>query len=184
MRGGNYQATYICAMAKKAHLLLGSNMGNRQGHLAAAVQAINTTAGSVTAVSALYETEPWGISQQDAFLNIAVEVETALPAEELLATLLGIEAQLGRTRLGAKFGPRVIDIDIILIEDEVVNSPTLTLPHPAMAQRRFTLAPLAELAGNALHPILHKTISQLLAECPDELKVYTAGTLQWQSNPA
>jgi len=180
MRGGNCLPAYICTMAKKAYLLLGSNMGNRQGHLAMAVNKIHAIAGKVTAVSQVYETEPWGLSQQEAFLNIAVEIDTNLPAQELLATLLGIETQLGRTREGEKFGPRVIDIDIILLEDEVINSQTLTIPHPAMAQRMFTLAPLAELAGDAVHPILHKTIKELLAHCPDELKVYTVGPLEWQ----
>lgn len=182
MRGGNCNSPLIFAfMAKKAYLLLGSNMGSRAGRLLQAIQAINEQAGRVVKVSGLYETEPWGIAEQEAFLNCAVELETNLAAEELLATLLAIEIQLGRTREVPKYGPRVIDIDIILFEDEVVDTPTLTLPHPAMAQRMFTLIPLVEIAADAIHPGYKKTIKQLLDECTDELKVFNVGKLEWQS---
>lgn len=167
-------------MAKIAYLLLGANIGNRQIKLSEAIAAINKQAGKVLAVSFLYQTEPWGIAAQDPFLNIAVKIETILSPINLLNLLLSIEIQLGRTRNGPKYGPRVIDIDIILFDNIVVDSPELTIPHPAIAQRMFTLAPLAQLAGNTIHPVLNKTISQLLQDCTDELKVNTVGTLQWQ----
>lgn len=167
-------------MAKKAYLLLGSNMGNRADKLVQALDLINLQAGDVKKVSALYETEAWGITNQDLFLNIAVELATDLLPQHLLECLLDIEKRLGRTREVPKYGPRVIDIDIILYEDEVVNTFELTVPHPAMAERKFTLTPLAEIASNVQHPVLGKTMLQLLEECADTLNVYPVGMLEWQ----
>ena len=165
---------------KRAFLLLGSNIGNKQEVIITAIRQINTLAGKVVQTSALYETAPWGIEEQDLFLNAVIEIETQLPPATLLNTLLDIEKQLGRTRLVPKFGPRVIDIDILLYADEVVNADDLTIPHPAMSQRRFTLVPLAEINAELVHPVLHKTITQLLEECPDTLGVYPVAILQWQ----
>lgn len=173
------QAKYLCQM-KRVFLLLGSNIGNKKDVIITAIRQINSNAGYVVQTSALYETAPWGIEEQDLFLNAVIEIDTQLPPTRLLSTLLEIEKQLGRTRLVPKFGPRVIDIDIILYRDEVVNDDDLTIPHPAMSQRRFTLVPLAEIAPELTHPVLHKSIAQLLEECPDELAVYPIDTLQWQ----
>jgi 2-amino-4-hydroxy-6-hydroxymethyldihydropteridine diphosphokinase len=173
------QAKYLCQM-KRVFLLLGSNIGNKQEVIITAIRQINSNAGKVVQTSSLYETAPWGIEEQDLFLNAVVEIETELPPGKLLSTLLDIEKQLGRTRLVPKNGPRIIDIDILLYADEIINADDLTIPHPAMSQRRFTLVPLAEIDAELVHPVLNKTITQLLEECPDELAVYPVDTLQWQ----
>ncbi len=165
---------------KRVFLLLGSNIGNKKEVIITAIRQINSKAGYVVQTSALYETAPWGIEDQDLFLNAVVEIETELSASALLTTILGIEQQLGRTRLVPKNGPRIIDIDILLYADEVINADDLTVPHPAMAQRRFTLVPMVEIAKDYIHPVLHKTISELLEECPDTLAAYPVDTLQWQ----
>ncbi|UPT65173.1 MAG: 2-amino-4-hydroxy-6-hydroxymethyldihydropteridine diphosphokinase [Sphingobacteriales bacterium JAD_PAG50586_3] len=165
---------------KRVFLLLGSNIGNKQEVIITAIRQINSDAGKVVQTSALYETAPWGFKDQDLFLNAVVEIEPSLPPAQLLVTILEIERQLGRTRLVPKNGPRIIDIDILIYGDEIVNTPELTVPHPAMANRRFTLVPLAEIAKDYLHPVLNKTIGQLLNECPDTLTVYPVGTIEWQ----
>lgn len=173
------QAKYLCQM-KRVFLLLGSNIGNKQEVIITAIRQINSNAGKVVQTSALYETAPWGIEEQDLFLNAVIEIETEMPAVTLLHTLLDIEKQLGRTRLVPKFGPRVIDIDILLYGIEIVDADDLTIPHPAMSQRRFTLVPLAEIAKDYIHPVFNNTIEQLLDECPDTLTVYPVGTIEWQ----
>jgi len=125
---------------------IGSNLGDREAHLRAAVDCLRAEDGiEVVAVSRLRETEPVGPVEQGPFLNGAVEVETELPARELLARLLDVEARLGRIR-AERFGPRTIDLDLLVYGDEILDEPGLTLPHPRLHERRFALEPLAELA--------------------------------------
>lgn len=147
-----------------AYLSLGSNVGDREKHLRGAIHRLETL-GHVTEVSSFYETEPVEVTQQPWFLNCATALETELPAPQLMSGLLEIEREMGRLRV-LKKGPRVIDIDILLFGDEVVNTPDLTIPHPAMAERRFVLEPLAEMAAQARHPVLKKTIAELLRDLP------------------
>jgi 2-amino-4-hydroxy-6-hydroxymethyldihydropteridine diphosphokinase len=154
----------------KSYLLIGGNTGNRSGFLEKAAGHINISAGTITRYSAVYETAAWGKTDQAAFLNQALELETALDAPTLMETLLRIEEQLGRRRL-EKYGPRVIDIDMLLYNDAVIHTPLLTVPHPELANRRFALEPLNEIAGAYVHPLIKKTIRQLLQECPDPLPV-------------
>lgn len=154
----------------RAFLLLGSNTGDRKALLEDAIRQISSMAGPVVRKSSVYETQPWGKSEQPEFLNQAIEIETALPPRVLLATVLEIERLLGRVRTG-RWDPRTIDIDILFYDDAIVNESNLVLPHPLMRERRFVLTPLAQLAGNFMHPVLGKTVRQLLDECPDPLEV-------------
>jgi 2-amino-4-hydroxy-6-hydroxymethyldihydropteridine diphosphokinase len=154
----------------KAYLLTGGNMGHRESNLALAVELIQKDGGKIIAHSALYETAAWGNSDQPGFLNQALLLETRLDAAPLLHLLLAIEKQIGRVRL-EKYGPRVIDIDILLFNQEIHHEPALKIPHPELANRRFALTPLAEIAADYVHPVLKKTIAKLLEECPDKLAV-------------
>lgn len=153
-----------------AYLLTGGNMGNREALLSSAAEAIATRCGRVVRTSSVYQTAAWGLEDQAPFLNQVLELETALTAEGLLQTLLAIEESLGRKREG-KYGPRLIDIDILFFNDAVVRTEALTVPHPQLQNRRFVLEPLAEIAASFVHPVLRKSVAQLLAECPDPLPV-------------
>lgn len=147
-------------------LLLGSNLGDRPQVLAAAREAIQEQAGDITRQSAVYETAPWGITDQPAFLNQVLEISTPLLPEELLRTILNIEHELGRVRY-ERWGARVIDIDMLYFGSTIMDSARLTLPHPRIQDRRFVLVPLAEIAPLFIHPILQKTSSRLLDDCTD-----------------
>lgn len=154
----------------RAYLLIGGNMGNREENLAKARHLIDQQCGSIFKFSSIYETAAWGKTDQASFLNQALEVFTPLNARQLMRRILKTEKMMGRIR-EEKYGPRVIDIDIILFNNEVHNYHFLRLPHPEMQFRRFVLVPLAEIEPDLVHPILHKTIKELLNECPDDLPV-------------
>jgi len=154
----------------KAYLLTGGNMGDRKDQLAKARKLLTEQCGDITKYSSLYETAAWGNTDQPAFLNQALQLETTMTARQLMRQILKIEKQIGRIRK-EKYGPRIIDIDILLFNIEVHNNSLLQLPHPEMQNRRFALLPLAEIAPKEIHPVLKKTIAQLLEECPDELTV-------------
>lgn len=155
---------------ERAYLLLGSNTGDRALLMNAALVRIELLVGRIIKTSSIYETQPWGKTDQPAFLNQAIVVETSLAPELLLFTLQDIERSLGRVRTG-KWEPRSMDIDIVLYGNAIVNEPDLVIPHAGMAERRFVLVPLAEIAGAMVHPTSEKTINQLLDECPDTLSV-------------
>ena len=151
-------------MPQLAYLSLGSNVGDRVAHLRDAIARLESI-GRVVSVSSFYETEPVEVTDQPWFLNCAVGLETALTAEQLMARLLQIEQEMGRRRVQKK-GPRTIDIDILLFDDLILDSPDVTIPHPAMQERRFVLEPLAEIAAEARHPGMKKTIREMLEELP------------------
>lgn len=146
-------------MGKLAYLSLGSNVGNREENLRDAIRRLRS-AGNVVSVSLFYETEPVEFTEQAWFVNCAVTLETTATPEQLMASLLRIEQEMGRRR-AAKKGPRIIDIDILLFGDTIMNSPALTIPHPAMHERRFVLEPLAEIAPDVRHPIFRSTVREL-----------------------
>jgi 2-amino-4-hydroxy-6-hydroxymethyldihydropteridine diphosphokinase len=152
------------------YLLTGSNIGERTAFLLEAMKKIQEQCGQVIKVSSIYETAAWGKEDQESFLNQVLQAKTPLTAEALLRTILKIEAGMGRKR-DIKFGPRIIDIDILFFNDAVIQKPGLHVPHPRMQYRRFVLVPLAEIAPQKVHPVLSKTTIQLLEECADTLPV-------------
>lgn len=147
---------------KRAFVGLGANLGDREATLSAAIALLEALDGvHVTAVSEFRETEPVGYLDQPRFLNAAAELETTLAPGELLSSLLDVERALGRTRDGPRFGPRTIDLDLLLVDGIVVEEPGLTVPHPRLHERRFALEPLADLDPELIVPG-HGTVAQLL----------------------
>ena len=179
---------------KTIYLSLGSNLGDRADNIARAIDALGLHGVRVTKQSALYETEPVNVRGGGWFLNGAVEAETELMPVQLMHVLLAVERSLGRARRSGAEGaeqrtkaeearrdikePRTIDIDILLFGSSVVDAPGLAIPHPRMAERRFVLAPLAEIAPDVRHPVLQQTITELLASTTDRSQVRP-----WRGNP-
>lgn len=154
----------------QVYLSLGSNIGERDANIGRAVEELGNRGLRITRKSSLYETEPVEFADQPWFINSAIEGETDLQPAELLNAVLAVEQVMGRERRVPK-GPRLIDIDILLFDDAVIHTSDLDVPHPRMTERLFVLAPMAEIAPDAVHPVLKKTMAQLLAGTPDSSAV-------------
>jgi len=157
-------------MTHLVYLSLGTNLGNKEENLRTAMTLIEEQVGTITSQSALYASAPWGFDSENTFLNNAIAVETSLTPEELLSTTQRIEHTLGRTHksVDGQYSDRLIDIDILLYDDVVMHTPSLTLPHPLMHRRLFVLEPLSEIAPTMIHPLLQKEITTLCNELKAE----------------
>lgn len=154
----------------KIFILLGTNLGDRLRQLLRAKQAIEKQVGEILMASSIYETAAWGVEDQPAFLNQVILIKSGLSPIDCLNRTQQIELDLGRVRL-KKWGQRAIDIDLLYFNDEIINYPNLIIPHPFIPERRFTLAPLAEIAPDYIHPVYKKNNVYLLHNCKDELPV-------------
>lgn len=155
----------------KAIILLGSNLSDRLGNLNRAISMIDERVGVIETHSSVYETKPWGNLEQDDFLNQIVIVQTMMSPQQLLKSLLEIETEMGRMRT-EKWAPRLIDLDILYYGQMVINENDLVVPHPFIAERRFTLIPLVEIIPQFKHPVFHRTNSELLADTTDFSEVF------------
>jgi 2-amino-4-hydroxy-6-hydroxymethyldihydropteridine diphosphokinase len=166
----------------KAFLSLGSNIGDRHKLLSRAIRYINVGIGHIIDLSGLYETEAWGFNTEEKFLNMAVEIMTDYSPADVLNKCHEIEVKLGRERqVGEGYTSRPIDIDILLYSNEVVDTPDLVIPHKHLADRRFVLEPLSEIAPEYVHPVLKLTIKELLKQCPDDKEVNQLGAIFYDS---
>ncbi len=157
-----------------AYIGYGANMGDRAGNIQGALDRLDQSPDvSVDAVSRLYETEPVDYEDQDWFLNGVARISTSLEPMELLSRCMSVEKDAGRTRTGPRFGPRVIDLDILFYDSLVMEATELTLPHPRLHKRRFVLTPLCDIASDLKHPVLEKTMQELLRDLDDGEKVVT-----------
>jgi 2-amino-4-hydroxy-6-hydroxymethyldihydropteridine diphosphokinase len=159
----------------KVYILLGTNLGEKITNLKTACDKISSTCGKIVQRSSLYETTPWGNSDQPVFVNGVIELETLLSSEVLLHQLLEIEKQMGRIRI-QKWGERLIDLDILYYNDFIASSETLKIPHPELQNRNFTLVPLCEIAPDFIHPIFQRTTQELLKDCTDKETVIKIST--------
>lgn len=172
----------IFADMNTAYLILGSNLGNRLGNLMQAEKHISEKAGKILKKSAVYVTSPWGKTDQPDFLNQALCIETSFSALDLLNILLSIEQILGRVRDEKKWMERTMDIDMLFYNNEIITTANLTIPHPFIQERKFVLAPMAEIAPQLVHPILKKSMEQLLRDCEDNLEISMLQTNDRQTN--
>lgn len=148
------------------YLGLGTNLGNKEANLRTAIYKLQERIGKQVSLSSFYETAPWGFESDHSFLNAAIGLETSLSPIEILYITQEIEKELGRTKksVNGSYSDRLIDIDILLYDTLVLQTPELTIPHPLMTERDFVMKPLIEIAGNVIHPTLQKTLSELYQE--------------------
>lgn len=158
-------------MMKKTFLGLGSNTGDRMKFLSEAERAIGDSIGRINYSSSVYETGPWGFKSKKKFLNRVLGVETVLSPSDLLERILKIESDLGRIRSRKGYSSRIIDIDILFFGDEIINEGSIVIPHPHLHERKFVLVPLDEIVPDLVHPVLKKTVEELLSICTDKGKV-------------
>lgn len=163
------------------YLSLGTNLGDRQVNLQQALQALKRQV-TITAVSHVYETKPWGVTDQPAFFNMCIAGKTALAAHELLDFCKQIETEVGR-KPTFKWGPRLIDIDILFYDDRILQDDTLAIPHPFVHERVFVLAPLADIAPHYQHPQTHKTVAQMLADVSSSAAETTTAVYRLPDQP-
>lgn len=150
---------------------VGSNLGNRFNNILRAKELFEKNGIKIIKESRIYESEPVGYKNQRKFLNGVLEISTSLSARELLKTLQEIEKKMGRRPETFRWGPRIIDLDILFYGEEIISEDGLDIPHPEIPKRRFVLLPLAEIAPDFVHPVLERDISNLLKECPDNSEV-------------
>jgi len=154
------------------YLCLGGNIGDRKESIYLALLQISQQIGEITSQSKIYETEAWGVENQQAYLNQCIEVKTLFTATQLIDKLLHIEKALGRERTDSEsYEPRTIDIDIVFYNNEIIDTSQLTVPHPRLHLRKFVLIPLNEICSNYLHPVFNKTTFNLLSDCEDQSEV-------------
>lgn len=154
---------------------LGSNLNDRFAALSGTLRLLKEEAGDIVAASSVWETEPWGFEADDQFLNMVVVLETGKQPSQLMQLFRSLEGRMGRKRSGGgKYESRIIDIDILLWEDRVISMPGLEVPHPKLADRRFVLEPLSEVAPDAVHPVTGLTVKEMLALCDDRSDVRLA----------
>jgi len=158
------------------YLSLGSNLGQREQFLQEALKLIQNRIGGIESVSRYYESEAWGFSSENSFYNCCLSLQTTIEPLPLMDLLLEIEQEMGRLRQGMGYSDRLIDIDMLFYGDRQMDHPRLTLPHPSMGDRRFVLAPLAEIAPLLIHPVTGISITKMLQECADESEVIPLGS--------
>ena len=149
---------------------LGSNLGDRLGHLNQAFKLIQKKIGPITHKSSIYESEPWGKKDQSAFLNCVIGLKSTLKPEECLSIILEIEKEMGRERM-EKWGPRTLDIDILIYGELIISNEKLEIPHPSMCARRFVMEPFSEICPNLIHPVFKKSVLNLSNACEDTSKI-------------
>lgn len=152
------------------YLSIGTNLGNKEKNLEKAIELISHNVGEVIKQSSVYITEPWGKHEQPVFYNMVLKVSSILSVREILNLVLNIENERGRVRK-EKYGSRMIDIDILFYNDEIITSPDLCVPHPFLQDRNFVLVPLNEIAPQKVHPVYHKTVELLFKQSKDKLRV-------------
>ncbi|MDR1554083.1 MAG: 2-amino-4-hydroxy-6-hydroxymethyldihydropteridine diphosphokinase [Prevotellaceae bacterium] len=155
-------------MKSTVYLLTGSNLGDKKSYLDNAKQCLCRSIGDLLTESSVYESEPWGFVSENTFLNQVLMYETSLTPNEILQTIKTIEAETGRIHTKGGYLSRNLDIDILFYDNITLNSIDLTIPHPLLHKRRFTLLPLSEIAPNLIHPVLNMSVNELLEKCEDE----------------
>jgi len=158
-------------MSSVVYLGIGTNLGDREKNINDSLSLISRLIGEIISLSSVYRSEPWGFKSESDFLNMVAAVETSLNPYRLLEKVHIIEERLGRIRGNVQFISRTIDIDILLYGDKVISGKVVRIPHPLMAERKFVLVPICEIAPDLRHPVLHRSFSELLMECKDKGEV-------------